>query len=377
MPPPVPASPKATRFSAAAAVVRLLPSAQRSACHCITSLQLSWHHRATLGHTEEIGTVWRNMRGSDGNVVAARLSCAGSVLLLLKPSCRSCDRFGIGTAGERVTRCAAVCRCHCAAFPVGFEQWLPPDRCSDTILCDWSGALGTNPYPCSCFVGKGLTADFSLSAAALETGGCLRDSARAAGGVAVIVASSCVLYAGHHCARTRRASQARRLHASDAAKSPFCCRAPPAPGHPPLPTDIAPVFSARPCPLGNFGFDQTCNSLTSPRCTCCKPVCPFPTSHPFAAAACRVRRRLLQQQFKPRHPGSCHQFGRTDMTAGMAGSLGVETTKQSRFRRVGSGTEVARRGGRSRDPHAIMVLSEALQDVSRELAQLRQVPSTL
>jgi hypothetical protein len=63
------------------------------------------------------------------------------------------------------------------------------------------------------------------------------------------------------------------------------------------------------------------------------------------------------------------------MTAAVAGAIGVDTAKQSRFRSVAT-SELVRKPARSRDPQpAIAVLSEALLDVSRELQQLRQVPS--
>jgi hypothetical protein len=183
------------------------------------------------------------MRGPDSILkAAARLPCAGSSLLLLKPPCRSCDRFGIGTAGERVTRCAATCRCVYAAFPVGFEQWLPPDRCSDAILCGYSCALGNNPNPCSYFVRKGPTPDFSLSATAFRTLRCMQDPARAAGGVPDRKLSCVTAGCRHvnHCAVAKWASEARgcmpAMHF--AAGVPLCTRP-----FPPLLNDwLAPLF---------------------------------------------------------------------------------------------------------------------------------------
>lgn len=60
------------------------------------------------------------------------------------------------------------------------------------------------------------------------------------------------------------------------------------------------------------------------------------------------------------------------MTAAVAGSVLADAAKQSRFRSV-AGPEIRRKPARSTE-QAVMVLSQALLEVSRELAQLRQVP---
>lgn len=60
------------------------------------------------------------------------------------------------------------------------------------------------------------------------------------------------------------------------------------------------------------------------------------------------------------------------MTAGVSAGLLNESAKPSRFRSVGAG-DGARKAGRSSNPDASLILSQALLDVSRELAQLRQV----
>lgn len=64
--------------------------------------------------------------------------------------------------------------------------------------------------------------------------------------------------------------------------------------------------------------------------------------------------------------------GRTAMTAGVTAPLLSDSSKPNRFRSVG-GSEGGRKPRRSASPEAVKLLSEALLDVSRELAQLRQV----